>query len=127
LVHSDYHYRHEPILYGWTPGQGRPGRGKHSGTRWYGDNASDTVFEFKRPRSSQHHPTVKPTGLVEAHLLNSSKVGDYVYDPFAGSGTTLIACEALKRRAVCMEIDPAYVDVIRQRYADYTSQPELAP
>ena len=50
-----------------------------------------------------------------------------LYDPFAGSGTTLIACEHLGRRAVCMEIDPAYVDVIRQRYADFTGQPQLAP
>jgi DNA modification methylase len=119
--------RHEPILYGWTPGEGRPGRGKHNGTRWYGNNAQDTVFEVDRPRVSDEHPTMKPVALVEEHLVNSSKVGDHVLDPFAGSGTTLIACEQLGRRALCMEIDPGYCDVIRQRYADFTGQPELAP
>lgn len=70
---------------------------------------------------------MKPVELIAAHLANSSKAGDSILDPFAGSGSTLIACEQTRRRCFAMEIDPAYCDVIRQRYADYTGQPDLAP
>ncbi len=127
LGHSDYHYRHEPILYGYLPGPGRPGRGRHDGSRWRGDHAQSTVFEVARPTRSEQHPTMKPVELIEQHLRNSSLRDEIVYDPFAGSGSTMIAAENLNRRCYAMEIDPAYCDVTRQRYADYTNQPELAP
>ena len=127
LGHSDYHYRHEPILYGWKPGEGRPGRGKHMGTRWYGGNAQDSVFEIDRPSRSSEHPTMKPVALIEAHLANSARPTDPVYDPFVGSGSTLIACENLALRGYGMELDPAYCDVIRQRYADYVGDQSYAP
>jgi DNA modification methylase len=119
LGHSDYHYAHEDILYGWKPGPGRPGRGRHQGSRWYGDNRQTTVFHVDRPARSEEHPTMKPVGLIEAMLRNSSRHGDVVFDPFAGSGSTLIACERLGRRCFAIELDPAYCDVIRNRYEGF--------
>lgn len=120
LGHSDYHYKHEPILYGWTPGGGRPGRGKHEGSRWYGDNSQVSVFEIPRPKRSAEHPTMKPPELVEAHLKNSTRKGDAVYDPFCGSGTTLVACERLNRRGRGVEISPSYVGVTLERLYQMT-------
>ena len=126
LGHSDYHYRHEPILYGWTSGEGRSGRGKHEGSRWYGDNSQTSVFEMPRPKRSAEHPTMKPPELVEAHLQNSTQRNGIVYDPFLGSGTTLIACERLNRKCRAVEISPAYVAVAIQRWVDVTGGvPEL--
>jgi DNA modification methylase len=116
LGHSDYHYQHEDVLYGWKPGSGRPGRGRHRGSRWYSDNAQTSVFHVDRPARSGEHPTMKPVALVGAMLRNSSRRGDAVLDPFAGSGSTLIACETLGRRCFAVEVDPRYCDVIRQRY-----------
>ena len=116
LGHGDYHYQHEEVLYGHLPGPGRPGRGNHAGTRWYGDNNQTSVFLVDRPIRSDLHPTIKPVGLIEPMLANSSRRGEYVYDPFAGSGSTLIACERSGRRCLTVELDPAYCDVIRQRY-----------
>lgn len=91
LGHSDYHFRHEPILYGTTPG-GQVSRG-HG--RWYGGDAQTSVLEFPRPKASLSHPTTKPVALICQLLANSSTVGDIVLDPFLGSGTTLIASEQL--------------------------------
>ncbi len=126
LGHSDYHYKHEPILYGWTPGDGRPGRGNHEGSHWYGDNSQVSVFEIPRPKRSAEHPTTKPPELVEAQLKNSTQVGELVYDPFLGSGTTLIACERLGRKCRACEISPGYVAVALQRFYDMTGGvPEL--
>ncbi len=121
LGHADYHHQHEDVLYGWKTGPGRPGRGGHRGSRWYGGNAQTTVFHVDRPSRSENHPTMKPVALIEAMLKNSSRRGDLVLDPFAGSGSTLIACERLGRRCVAVEIDPAYCDVIRARYEEYVS------
>jgi site-specific DNA-methyltransferase (adenine-specific) len=114
LGHSDYHYVHESILYGFTPGDGRRG---HGGDGWYGGSDQVSVFDVPRPKASREHPTMKPVALIEAHLRNSTKAGDIVLDPFGGSGSTLIAAHRLGRRAFLMEIDPAYCDVIRDRYA----------
>jgi len=127
LGHSDYHYRHEDVLYGHLPGDGRPGRGRHQGSRWRGDNSQDSVFEVDRPKRSEDHPCMKPVGLIAAQLRNSLRPGEVVLDPFAGSGSTLIAADTLASRAFLGELDPAYADVIRQRYADYSGQPEYAP
>jgi len=127
LGRSDYHYQHEQILYGHTAGPGRPGRGRHQGSRWYGDNRQASVFFVDKPAASRVHPTMKPVELVEAQLRNSSRRGDTVLDPFAGSGSTLIACERLGRTCLTVELDPGYCDVIRARYAEYTGRPDLAP
>lgn len=120
LGHADYHYRHEPIYYGWTPGEGRSGRGKHAGSRWYGDHSQTSVLEYDKPARSEAHPTMKPVGLVEQCLLNSTQVGDIVFDPFGGSGSTLIACEQTGRKCRMMELDPRYVDVIVHRWEEFT-------
>ena len=127
LGHSDYHYRHEDILYGYLPGGGRPGRGRHRGSRWLGDNRSDTVFEVPRPARSSEHPTMKPVELIMRQLTNSLAAGGSVLDPFAGSGSTLIAAERLGGRCLAVELDPGYCDVIRSRYAAYSGQPGCAP
>jgi DNA modification methylase len=119
LGHSDYHYAHEDILYGWTAGPGRPGRGRHRGSRWYGGHDQRSVFFFDRPARSAEHPTMKPVGLIAAQLQNSSRRGDLVLDSFAGSGSTLIACEQLGRRCFAVELDPRYCDVIRRRYEEF--------
>lgn len=114
LGRSDYHYRHEPIMYGFTPGgEGRLGRG---GDRWYGDNAQTSVFEVPRPSRSEAHPTMKPVALITAALENSCPPGGIVYEPFGGSGSTLIAAHMTGRTARVVELDPAYCDVIAARW-----------
>jgi DNA modification methylase len=118
LGHSDYHYMHEDVLYGWKAGSGRPGRGRHRGSRWYGGHDQTSVFFHDRPARSAEHPTMKPVALIEAQLRNSSLRGDLVLDPFAGSGSTLIAAERLGRRCAAVELDPRYCDVIRRRYRE---------
>ena len=120
LGHSDYHYAHEPILYGYTPGPGRPGRGAHAGTRWYGDNSASSVLAYDKPARNLEHPTMKPVGLVSECLANSTRSGDLVYEPFAGSGSTLIAAEQLGRRCYGIEIDPAYAQVTIERWQAFT-------
>jgi DNA modification methylase len=119
LGHCDYHYQHEDVLYGWKPGAGRPGRGRRAGSRWYGDDREATVFFCDRPARSEQHPTMKPVELIRRQLLNSSRPGEIVLDAFAGSGSTLIACEQTGRRARLVELDPRYCDVIRQRYQEF--------
>ncbi len=119
LGHGDYHYRHEPILYGYKAGAGRRGRG-HAG--WHGDNRQDSVLEVPRPAASRDHPTAKPVALIERCLRNSTAQQDRVLDPFAGSGSTLIACERLGRCALLLELDPAYADVIVARWEQFTGE-----
>jgi DNA modification methylase len=117
----DHQLQHEEILYGWAPGgEGRPGRGRHTGTRWQGPNNVSSVFFVDRPTRSEAHPTMKPVALIAQQLSNSSLRGATVLDPFAGSGSSLIACEQLGRRCLAIELDPAYCDVIRTRYREYT-------
>jgi DNA modification methylase len=125
LGHADYHYRHESILYGFKPllGGGRRGRG---GAGWYGDNCQDSVLEVPRPRAAKEHPTMKPPELLARLLRNSTRRGDVVLDPFAGSGSTLVSCERLGRQARLIELDPAYCDVIAERYRRLTSHVDEA-
>ena len=125
LGHSDYHYKHEPILYGFTPGPGRSGRGKHEGTRWRGDHAQVSVFDIPRPKRNEEHPTMKPPELVEAMLKNSTRQGDMVYDGFTGSGTTLVACERLGRIGRGIELSPGYAAVSIQRLSEMGLTAEL--
>ncbi len=113
LGRSDYHYRHEPIFYGWLPGAAH-----HE----LPDRTQDTVWEIARPKTSEAHPTMKPVELVERAINNSSDLGDIVLDPFGGSGTTLIACQSAGRSARLVELDPKYVDVVCKRYQQYTGQ-----
>lgn len=110
---ADYHYRHEPIYYGWTPGAGH---------RQVEDRTQTTVWEFPRPKRSEEHPTMKPVELVANAILNSSVQGETVLDLFLGSGTTLIACEQHGRTCCGMELSPNYVDVIIRRWQEATGQ-----
>jgi site-specific DNA-methyltransferase (adenine-specific) len=103
---QDYHWKHEPCLYGWLSG------GSHN---WYSDRKQTTVIEWDRPQRNGEHPTMKPIGLFGYQIENSSKVGDLVIDAFGGSGTTMVACEQLKRKARIVEFDPKYCDVIVKR------------
>ncbi|HEV2773894.1 MAG TPA: DNA modification methylase [Thermoleophilaceae bacterium] len=119
LGHADYHFRHEPILYGYKPGTGRLGRGASG---WHGDHAQSSVLEVARPRAACEHPTMKPVELVEIGLRNSSRRKDLVLDPFAGSGSTLVAADRLGRRARLIELDPAYCDVIVDRFERLTGR-----
>jgi DNA modification methylase len=113
----DYHPRHEQVLYGNKPGKGRHGR--FGGSGWYGDHKASDVFEIDKVSVSVEHPTMKPVELVRQMLANSTRPGDYVYEPFAGSGSTLIACEQLSRRCLVIELEPAYCDVIIERWQTY--------
>lgn len=106
---QDYHWRHEPCLYGWLDGAAHT---------WAGDRRQSTVLDFVKPVSSPDHPTMKPVALFQYLMANSTNQGDIVLDPFAGSGTTALACERLGRRARLVEIDPHYCDVIRRRWAE---------
>jgi DNA modification methylase len=119
LGRSDYHYRHEPILYGFKPdpGGGRLGRG---GDGWHGDSRQTSVLEVDRPRASRTHPTMKPPELIEIMLANSTRRGAVVVDPFAGSGSTLVAAERVGRKARLIELDARYCDVIIARYETLT-------
>lgn len=119
LGHSDHHYRHEPIIYGMKPGEGRIGRG---GKGWYGDDSQVSVLEYPKPKSSEEHPTMKPIELVEHCLKNSSAPGHIVFEPFSGSGTTLLACERLERRCRAIELDPRFVQVALERWEAFTGK-----
>jgi DNA modification methylase len=113
LGHCDYHFQHESILYGSKPGRGRTGRG---GSGWYGDDAQASVLEVPRSKVSRAHPTMKPAELIEIALRNSSRRSHLILDPFAGSGSTLIAAERSGRSARVLELDPRYCDVIVERF-----------
>ena len=103
---QDYQWKHEPCLYGWLKGDSH---------KWYSDRKQTTVIEFDKPSRNGEHPTMKPIGLFGYQIENSSKVGDLVIDAFGGSGTTMVACEQLKRKARLIEFDPKYCDVIVKR------------
>jgi DNA modification methylase len=108
---SDYQRQYEPILYGWRSG------GTH---HWCGARDQGDVWQVPKPRVNDLHPTMKPVELIERAIRNSSQLGDIVFDPFAGSGSTLIACHRTRRRARLIELDPMYVDVIVRRWEAFT-------
>lgn len=110
---SDYHWKHEPCLYGWKPGAAH---------LWAADRKQTTVLEFERPSKSDLHPTMKPVALMEYQILNNTKGHDCVLDSFGGSGSTMIACEKTARDCRMMELDPKYCDVIVTRWQDFTGQ-----
>jgi site-specific DNA-methyltransferase (adenine-specific) len=103
---QDYQWKHEPCLYGWLKGDSH---------KWYSDRKQTTVIEHDRPSRNGEHPTMKPIGLFSYQIENSSKQGDIVIDAFGGSGTTMVACEQIKRKARVIEFDPKYCQVIIDR------------
>lgn len=110
MTRKDYHYKHEPCLYGWKLGKAH---------NWYTDRKQSSVWDFDRPFKNELHPTMKPIDLIKYPIGNSSKKGDVVLDLFGGSGSTLIASDTLSRKSYLMELDPRYVDVIVKRYINH--------
>jgi DNA modification methylase len=145
---QDYHWKHEPCLYGWKEGLphfwngGRKERTtltaidifelrnkpKDEILKWIEDYWLDheenetTVLYEEKPAASKDHPTMKPIKLMARQVKNSSRIGDIVLDIFGGSGSTLMACEQLKRRCFTMELDPTYCDVIVRRWEQFTGR-----
>ena len=110
---QDYHWKHEPCLYGWKEGAGH---------LWASDRKQTTILEFDKPSRNGEHPTMKPVDLFSYCLLNNTKGGDIVLDSFGGSGTTMIACERDGRVGYLMELDPKYCDVIINRWQTLTGK-----
>lgn len=110
---QDFHWKHEPCLYGWKDGAAH---------LWANDRKQTTVLEFDKPSRNGEHPTMKPVAIFEYQLLNNTKGGDIVLDSFAGSGTTAIAAEKNGRVAYLMELDPRYCDVIIKRWQDFSGE-----
>lgn len=104
----DYAPQHELILYGWY------------GTHKFRRSKDKSVLFYPRPSKSKFHPTTKPIGLIRRLILNSSEIGDAVYDGFLGSGTTLLACEQTKRKCFAVEIDLEYCLTAINRWENIT-------
>lgn len=100
----DYLPQHELLAYCW--------HGRHS----FKKSKDKSVLFCPKPSKSKLHPTQKPISLLRRLILNSSKVGDVVFDPFGGSGSTLIACHQTKRKCLIIEIDQEYCETIRRKY-----------
>ena len=115
LGRSDYQWQHEPILYGFLK------NGKHT---WYSDRKQTTIWNFKKPKRNENHPTSKPLDLLGYPLKNSSQENAIVIDTFGGSGSTLMACHGLNRICYTMELDEKYASVILRRYVDDTGDAE---
>lgn len=113
ISRGDYHWKHEPCWYAVKKGK------THN---WQGDRSQTTLWEINKPQKSETgHGTQKPVECMAKPIENNTAAGESVYDPFLGSGTTLIACEQLSRTCYGQELSPAYVDVIVKRYIKYMS------
>ena len=118
---SDYHFKHEPCWYAIRKGQNH---------NWKGDRKQTTVWDAAPPNhimggskeEKTSHPTQKPAALYEKAYLNHTNPGEYVYEPFGGSGTSVVVCEKIGRQSLTMELDPKYCDVIKKRWEDFTGQ-----
>lgn len=145
---QDYQWKHEPCLYGWKDGDahywkgGRKERTTITGfdlfelrdkgkedllkfieKQWCDSEEEETTIIYEdKPHRNGEHPTMKPIKLLSRQVENSSKKGDAVLDMFGGSGSTLITCEQLERSCYMMEFDPKYVDVIINRWEQFTGQ-----
>ena len=113
ISRGHYHWKHEPCWYAV-----RKGRTAH----WHGDRSQTTVWDIEHRKSETGHSTQKPVECMRRPIQNNSAAGDAVYDPFLGSGTTMIAAETTGRVCHGLEIDPAYVDVAVQRWQAFTGQ-----
>ncbi|MFM1524777.1 MULTISPECIES: site-specific DNA-methyltransferase [Helcococcus] len=112
LGRSDYHWQHEPILYGFLK------NGKH---RWYSDRKQTTIWNFDKPKRNENHPTSKPLKLLSYPIQNSSQENSIILDSFGGSGSTLMAAEKTDRICYTMELDEKYASVILRRYVEDTN------
>lgn len=110
---GDYHFQHEPCWYAV-----RKGKTGH----WTGDRKQTTVWEISHSKSETGHSTQKPVECMKRPIENNSSPGQAVYEPFSGSGTTMIACEMTGRHCHAIELSPAYVDVAVKRWQDFTGK-----
>lgn len=106
----DYAPQHELIVYAWY------------GTHHFRRSKDKSVLCYPRPSKSKLHPTTKPVGLVRRLILNSTEIGDAVFDGFLGSGTTLLACEQTKRQCFAVEVDYEYCQTVIHRWERMTGQ-----
>ena len=113
LSRGNYHWRHEPAWY-----VVRKGKTAH----WQGARDQETVWPIEHRKSESGHSTQKPVECMRRPVINNSAAGDHVYDPFLGSGTTLIACEMEARKCLGLELEPKYVDVIVRRWESFTGR-----
>ena len=105
---KDFAPQHELVLFGWF------------GVHEFMKSKDRSVLFHPKPHSNKLHPTMKPISLLRRLILNSTRVGDIIYDPFLGSGSTIIACEHTKRKCIGIEIDPEYCKIIIQRWEKLT-------
>jgi DNA modification methylase len=111
---GDYHWQHECCWYAVR--KGKKGR-------WNGDRTQSTVWDIAKSQASETgHSTQKPVECMKRPIENNSQAGEAIYDPFVGSGTTLIACELTGRLARAIELFPPYVDVAVTRWQNFTQQ-----
>lgn len=111
ISRGHYHWRHEPCWYAVRKGRT---------ARWAGDRRQTTVWQVPHRRSETGHGTQKPVEIMRRAILNHSRPGDRVYDPFVGSGTTIIAAEETGRFCHAIELDPIYVDLTVRRWEAFT-------
>jgi DNA modification methylase len=112
---GDFHWRHEPIIYGWKEGAAH---------YFVDDRTQDTIWEYNKPKKNEEHPTMKPLELVGKAISNSSRRHESVLDLFGGSGSTMIASDQLDRKSFLMELDERFVDVIVKRYIKHKESDE---
>ena len=110
MSRKDYLSMYELIAYGWF--------GKHKMER----SKARNIIYHPRPARSKLHPTQKPVGLLRKIIPNSTKIGEVVYDPFLGSGSTAVACEHLGRKCIGIELDEAYVEAALKRLEKLTGK-----
>lgn len=144
LGRQDYQWKHEPCLYGWKDGAGHYFIDDRTQTtviedkididklkkeelrdlvqKLLEDRTPVSVIDEAKPTINDLHPTMKPIRLLARLIVNSSQENENVMDLFGGSGSTLIACEQLNRNCYMMEYDPHYVDVIIERWENFTGQ-----
>ena len=144
LGRQDYQWKHEPCLYGWKDGAGHYFIDDRCQTTVFEDDSAlqkmskdqliqiikqiqeeqtpCTIVHENKPTKNDLHPTMKPINLIGRLVKNSSREKENVFDGFGGSGSTLIACEQLNRKAYLMELDPRYIDVIIKRWEEFTGK-----
>lgn len=113
ISRGDYHWQHEPLFYSV-----RKGRTGH----WSGDRKQTTLWQIEHRKSETGHGTQKPVECMRRPIENNSSPGQAVYEPFCGSGTTIIACEMTGRQCLALELDPTYVDVACKRFMAFAGQ-----
>jgi DNA modification methylase len=127
LSRKDYNQRTELVALGF-PAQDQLERAEFTVYGWpqrhrfYGGFKRNNVLEYPRPTASKLHPTMKPIEMLKRLIEDGSPSGAVVYEPFCGSGSTIIAAEMLDRRCVAIELDPLYVDVAVQRWEELTGR-----